>query len=414
MDVPRTPPPRRKRLLLVAGGVAAAVAVTVGMGSLSRAAPVVDRAGLRVDEVKRGPFVRSVRAAGALVPMNVRWITAETAGRVERLHVRRGAAVKAGDPLMELENPDVHLQALEAERQLASAEAELVGLRTQLGTDALAQESLLETLRAELAEARRQAQAAERLRAGGNASDAETARALEKRDELERRVVLEARRAEVLKGGLADRARAQRGQIEKLRGVARFRNAQLEHMALVAPSAGVLQELPLELGQWVTPGQLLAKIAEPGLLRADLRVPEMLAGELSPGLEAEIDTRAGTFRGRVARIAPAALQGTVVVEVEPTGPLPPGARADLSVDGVVFIERLEDVLYVGHPVGAQPGGTMELYRLSSDGSAAERVRVRVGRTSAAAIELQSGLAEGDRVVLSDLPGAEGAERVRMR
>jgi HlyD family secretion protein len=412
MDVPRNRTPSRKPLLAVGAGVLAAIAITVALAGLSRAAPVVDRSGLRVDEVKRGPFVRSVRAAGALVPMNVRWITAETAGRVERLHVRRGAAVKAGDPLME--NPDVHLQALEAERQLASAEAELVGLRTQLGTDALAQESLLETLRAELAEARRQAQAAERLRAGGNASDAETARALEKRDELERRVVLEARRAEVLKGGLADRARAQRGQIEKLRGVARFRNAQLEHMALVAPSAGVLQELPLELGQWVTPGQLLAKIAEPGLLRADLRVPEMLAGELSPGLEAEIDTRAGTFPGRVARIAPAALQGTVVVEVEPTGPLPPGARADLSVDGVVFIERLEDVLYVGRPVGAQPGGTMELYRLSSDGSAAERVRVRVGRTSAAAIELQGGLAEGDRVVLSDLPGAEGAERVRMR
>jgi HlyD family secretion protein len=414
MDVPRPRPRRRKPLLLAAGGVLAAIAVTILLGRLSRAAPVVDRASVRVDEVKRGPFVRSVRAAGALVPMNVRWITAETAGRVERLHVRRGAAVKAGDPLMELENPDVHLQALEAERQLASAEAELVGFRTQLGNDGLAQESLLATLRADLAEARRQAEAVERLRAGGNASEAETARALEKRDELERRLTVEERRARLLEGGLAERQRAQRGQIEKLRGVARFRNEQLQHMAVRAPSAGVLQDLPLELGQWVTPGQLLAKIAEPGLLRADLRVPETLAGELSAGLEAEIDTRAGTFRGRVARIAPAALQGSVVVEVEPTGALPPGARADLSVDGVVFIERLEDVLYVGRPVGAQPGAPMELYRLSSDGSAAERVQVRVGRTSASAIELQGGLAEGDRVVLSDLPGAEGAERVRVR
>ncbi|HYG69440.1 MAG TPA: HlyD family efflux transporter periplasmic adaptor subunit, partial [Anaeromyxobacteraceae bacterium] len=222
------------------------------------------------------------------------------------------------------------------------------------------------------------------------------------------------RRAEVLRGGLSERERAQRAQIEKLRGVARFRNAQLEQMTVRAPSAGILQDLPLELGQWVTPGQLLAKIAEPGLLRADLRVPESVAGELSPGLEAEIDTRAGTFPGRVARIAPAALQGTVVVEVEPTGPLPPGARADLSVDGVVFLERVEDVLSVGRPVGAQPGATMELYRLSPDGATAERVKVRIGRTSAASIELVGGLAEGDRVVLSDVPGVEGAERVRMR
>ncbi|HYG68863.1 MAG TPA: biotin/lipoyl-binding protein, partial [Anaeromyxobacteraceae bacterium] len=265
MDVPRSPTRRRKPLLLAAAGAGAALAITVALGNLSRAAPVVDRAALRVDAVKRGPFVRSVRAPGALVPMNVRWLTAATAGRVERLHVRRGAAVKTGDLLMEIENPDVHLQALEAERQLASAEAELVGFRTELGTDGLAQESLLATLRADLAEARRQAEAIAKLRAGGNASEAETARAVEKREELERRLAVEARRAEVLRGGLSERERAQRAQIEKLRGVARFRNAQLEQMTVRAPSSGILQDLPLELGQWVTPGQLLAKIAEPGL-----------------------------------------------------------------------------------------------------------------------------------------------------
>jgi multidrug efflux pump subunit AcrA (membrane-fusion protein) len=416
VDVPRTRPPQRLRrpLVLAAAGAAVLIGVTVGIGGLSRAAPVIDRASVRIDEVKRGPMVRSIRAPGTLVPVNVRWLTAQTAGRVERLHVRRGAPVSPSDVVLELANPDVDLQALESERQLASAEAELVQLRTQLGTDRLAQESALETLRAERAEARRQAAVVASLLAKGHLSELEAARAREKAEELDARVALEARRLKVIGAGLADRVAAQRQQIEKLERIVRFRRDQIAAQKVAAGADGVVQELPLELGQWVVPGQLLAKVAAPGALRADLRVSETLAGEIAPGHDAEIDTRNGVVRGRVTRIAPAASQGTVTVEVELLDPLPQGARPDLSVDGVVLLERLDDVLQVSRPAHAQPGATVELYRLAPDGGTAERVRVKLGRTSATVVELTDGLAEGDRVVLSDVPGAEGAAKVRMR
>lgn len=415
MDVPRPRPTRRlPRAALVAAGAAVVVAITIGLAGLSRAAPEVDRASVRVDEVRRGPMIRSIRAPGTLVPVNVRWITAPTAGRVERLHVRRGATVAPEDAVLELANPDVDLQALEAERQLAGAEAELVTLRTQLGADRLEREAALATLRAERAEARRQAEATERLRAGGNASEAEVARARERLEELEARVELEGRRLAVLGDGLADRLAAQRAEIEKLRSIVRFRGAQVRAQRVLAGARGVVQELPLELGQWVVPGQLLARVAAPGQLRADLRVPETLAGDLAPGQRAEIDTRNGVVNGKVTRVAPSASQGAVTVDVELPETLPAGARPDLSVDGVIVVERLDDVLHVGRPAHALAGGTMELFRLSPDGATAERVRVKLGRVSSAEVELVEGLAAGDRVVLSDVAGVEGARRVRMR
>jgi multidrug efflux pump subunit AcrA (membrane-fusion protein) len=414
VDVPRAKRRSYRAPLLAAAGAVALGAATLGVSRLERAAPQVERASVRIDEVHRGLLVRTVKGPGSLVPRHIRWITADTAGRVERILARPGARLAAGAAILELDNPDVHLQALEAERQLAGAEAELVNLRSTLEAQRLAQEAALATLRTDRAEAERRRGTNRRLLATSAISELEARLADERADELARRVELEQRRLAVMAEGQRDRVAAQRDQVEKLRAVARFRREQVEHMRVRAGEPGVLQELPLELGQWVTPGVLLAKMAQPGDLRAELRIPETVAKDVAPGQRAEIDLRTAEVPGRVTRVAPAAREGTVLVEVELDGAPPPGARADLAVDGTVELERLPDVLYVGRPAAAQPGATVELYRVARDGSTAERVRVELGRASATAIELRRGLAEGDRVVLSEITGAEGAPKVRFR
>jgi HlyD family secretion protein len=414
LDFPR--PKRRSFRKPVAAGVAAlAVAgAAYGVSRLERAPPQVERASVRIDEVRRGLMVRSVKGPGTLVPRHVRWITADTAGRVERIPLRPGARLEPGSTILELTNPDVHLQALEAERQLASAEADLVNMRSTLEAQRLAQEAALATLRTDRAEMDRRRATTVRLVATGAISQLEARLTDERAAELSRRVALEEQRLAVMASGERDRLAAQRQQVEKLRAVARFRNEQVDGMHVRSGEAGVLQELPLELGQWVTPGVLLAKVAQPGDLRADVRIPEIVAKDVAPGQRAEIDLRSSQVPGHVTRVAPSAREGTVLVEVELDGAPPPGARADLAVDGTIELERLSDVLYVGRPAGAQPGSVVEMYRLARDGVTADRVRVELGRASFSTIELRQGLTEGDRVVLSDIPGAEGAAKVRFR
>jgi ABC-type lipoprotein export system ATPase subunit/multidrug resistance efflux pump len=348
--------------------VVAVASAAFAVSRVERAAPSVERAAVRVDEVRRGPLLRAVKGPGTLVPRHVRWLSADTAGRVERILVRPGAAVQPETVLMELANPDVNLQALEAERQLASAEAELVNLRSTLEAARLAQEAALATLRTERAEADRRAGTNERLRATGAISDLEARQADEKADELRRRVKLEEQRLGVMADGLRDRLAAQRSQVDKLRAVARFRSEQVERMRVRAGEAGLLQDLPLELGQWVTPGVVLARVARPGELKAELRVPETLAKDVAPGQRAEIDLRTATVPGQVVRVAPAAREGSVLVEVELEGTPPPGARADLQVDGTIELERVPSALFVGRPAGAQPESTVELYRVAADGA----------------------------------------------
>jgi hypothetical protein len=320
----------------------------------------------------------------------------------------------ASTPIIELTNPDVNLQALEAERQLASAEAELVNLRSTLEAQRLSQEAALATLRTDSAETQRKRATSRRLLETGAISEMEARLIEDRAAELAQRIKLEEKRLSVMSEGQRDRIAAQRQQVEKLRGVARFRREQVDRMRVRAGEAGVLQELPLELGQWVTPGLLLAKVAQPGDLRAELRVPEVLAKDVAPGQRVDIDLRTGHVPGHVTRVAPGARDGTVLVEVDLDQAPPPGARADLSVDGTVEIERMADVLYIARPAGAQAESTVELYRLDADGDTAKRVRVRLGRTSVNTIEVREGLAEGERVVLSDIAAVEGATKVRLR
>ncbi len=414
MDIPKAKKPRRKPWILAIGGVCALLAVTVGLSRLRPAAPSVERASVWLDTVKRGPMVRQVKGAGTLVPEYIRWLTADTAGRVERIHVRPGATVTADTLLLELTNPDVQLQALEAERQLASVEADLIQVRMELETQRLGQEATVATLVNESAEAGRRAEANEDLFGKALIGDLEVRQTREKAAELRRRLALEEKKLVVVASSMKEQLAAQQGQVDRLKAVARFRRAQVESMKVVAGEDGVLQELPLELGQWVTPGVLLAKVVKPERLKAELRIAETQARDIQPGLKALVDTRNGVVEGEVARVAPAASQGTVRVEVSLPAELPRGARPDLTVEGTVELERLGDVLSVGRPAGAQPNATMALFRLMPGSDEAVRVPVQLGRGSVNAVEVLQGLQEGDQVVLSDMAAWDAVERVRLR
>ena len=358
-------------------------------------------------------MLRQVKGPGNLVPEQIRWITADTAGRIERLPLRPGARIEAGTTLMELSNPDVMLQALDAERQLAQARADLINLRNTLKTQELAQQSTIATLHTDEADAKRKADAFKNLK--GVLSDVELNQQIDKAQELQKRMQIEAQRLDVMNGSLRDQVRAQEAQIERLKAVVSFRQKQVDSMKVKSPDDGVLSELPLELGQWVTPGALLAKVVKPERLKAELRIPETQAKDVALGQKAEIDTRNGIVPGKVSRIAPSASQGSVLVEVQFGGAeLPKGARPDLTVEGTVELEKLNDVLYVGRPAGAQPDSTVELFKLVKDSDIALRSKVKLGRSSVSTIEVKEGLQEGDAVVLSDMTAWDNADRVRLR
>lgn len=414
MDIPKKPKTRRKPWLLAGLGVLVLIGVTVGLSRLRAAAPTVERGTVWLDTVKRGPMIRQVKGAGTLVPEHIRWLTADTAGRVERIHVRPGTPVEPGTLLLELSNPDVQLQALEAERQLASAEAELISLRTNLETQRISQAATIATLETEATHAENQAQATVALMDRSFVPKLELQQVKGKAGELTTRLGLERQRLSVIQSSTREQLAAQQGQIERLKAVARFRRNQVDSMLVKAGEGGVLSELPLELGQWVTPGTVLAKVVKPEKLKAELRIAETQARDIQVGQRAEVDTRNGIVEGTVARIAPAASQGTVRVEVMLTGELPKGARPDLTVEGTVELERLGEVLSMGRPAGAQPNATVSLFKLVPGSDEAVRVPVRLGRGSVNSIEVVEGLAEGEQVVLSDMTAWDAVDRVRLR
>ncbi|MBF5045664.1 HlyD family efflux transporter periplasmic adaptor subunit [Aggregicoccus sp. 17bor-14] len=414
MDIPR--PKKKKKLpyVLAAVGVVALLAITLGLSKLRAAAPTVPRDGVWVDAVKRGPMVRQVKGPGTLVPEYVRWLTADTPGRVDKILLRPGAQVKPDTVILELANPDVQLQALQAERELADAQAQLVALKTELTNQGYTAEAAMATLKAETSNAQRRASYNENLLNKHYIAEVEAQQANEKAEEMTARLDLEKRRVDVLRDSQRQRVTAQLGQIERLRAVAEFRRKQVDGLHVRAGDTGILQELPLQLGQWVTPGVLLAKVVKPERLKAELRIAETQARDVAVGQKVAVDTRNGIAEGTVARVAPSASQGTVLVEVSLPGELPRGARPDLTVEGTVELERLNNVLYVGRPAGAQSGATVSLFRMQGGSDEAERVQVRLGRSSVNTIEVLAGLSEGDQVVLSDMTQWDSAERVKLK
>ena len=415
VDIPRKPRnTRRRNVLLAVGGVAAVALISFGLSRLRAAAPTVDRSALWTDTVKRGPMLREVKGPGTLVPEQIRFITADTAGRIERIPLRPGAPVEVGTILMELSNPDVMLQALDAERQLAQARADLINLKATVHGNELTTQGGLATLEAQAADAERRAAADQKLAHDGVISEVEGNQQVEHAKELRDRLVYEKQRLGVVANSGRDQIAAQEQQIKRLEAVVMFRRKQVDSMKVRSVDKGVLSELPLELGQWVVPGQMLAKVVQPDKLKATLRIPETQARDLALHLKATVDTRNGIVNGEVSRISPSANQGSVEVDVALPKDLPKGARPDLTVEGTIEIEKLANVLYVGRPAGAQPEGQIELFKLTKDGEEAHRTKVRLGRSSVSTVEVLDGLQEGDVVILSDMSQWDSTDRVRLK
>jgi multidrug resistance efflux pump len=413
LDIPRAPKPKRGPWLYVSAVILLVVA-TVGFSRMRPAAPTVERATLWIDKVRQGPMLRQVRGSGTLVPERIRWISAVTAGRVERILVHAGETVDEKAVLLELVNPDVQLEALDAERQLTLAEAELASLDASLQNNVLAQEGVVATTHTELMDATRGAAGADKLAAEGLISGNELDRARDRASEMKTRYEGEQKRLEVMRGTVKTQLGLQRAQVGRLKAISAFHQGRVASMRVVAGARGVVQDMSLEEGQWVNPGALLAKVAQPERLKAVLRVPETQAKDIGLGQRASIDTHNGVIAGRVARIDPSVQDGTVAVDVGLDGALPQGARPDLSVDGVIEIERLANVLYVGRPVDGQANATIGVFKLSPGGKEASRVNVRLGKISVNTVEVVQGLAAGDEVILSDMSRWDGVSRVRLR
>ena len=414
MDIPREKTRSNKRYVYGGLAVLALVLATVALSRLDPSAPVVDRATIWMDTVERGTMLREVRGPGTLVPEQIRLIPAVTAGRVERRHLQPGTEVTPETVILELSNADVQRELLEAERQLTAAEAQYVSIRSTLENQELNQESIVAQTRSQYREAQRQVEANEALAAQQLIAPMELQRSRDTAEELAERLEIERKRLESLRGAREPQVAAQRSQVARLREIVAFQRGLVESMRVVAGVAGVLQELPLEEGQWVTPGMLLARVVQPGRLKAELRIPETQATEVVVGLDAVIDTRNGLIDGRVVRMDPSVQNGTVTVDVALEGELPRGARPDLSVEGTIQIDRLEDVVYMGRPAFGQANSTVGLFVLNDDRSEATRVQVRLGAGSVNQVQVLDGLSEGDVVILSDMSNSESAERVRLR
>lgn len=415
MDIPRPPQNKTRKRLAYGGAIAGVVVlITVALAGLEPAAPSVERSLVVLDTVERGTMVRQVRAPGNLVPERIRFVPAVTAGRVERKFVDPGTEVDATTVLLELSNPEVQLELLEAQRQLSAAEQQLVSLRTSLENQRLNQASTVATVRAQHLEAKRNADAARELVESGAMSESEAVTAIERAEELETRLGIERERLQLMTESIGPQIEVQEGQVDRLRNIVAFQRDRIASMRVPAGMRGVLQDMPLEEGQWVLPGQTLARVVNPERLKAVLRVPQVQARDVALGQEVLIDTRTDTIPGHVIRIDPSVEAGAVAVDVALDADLPQGARPDLAVDGTVEIERLPDVLHVGRPAYGQAESTVGMFKLVDGGSHAERVQVRLGRGSVNTIQIVQGLQEGDVVILSDMSQWDQYDRVRIR
>jgi HlyD family secretion protein len=417
MDIIRDPAPRkRKRVFLAAGAGLLLLAVTFGLRSLQPAAPSVDGSTVWTDTVRHGTMVRAVRGPGTLVPEQRRWITAVTSGRVEEILSLPGTEVDSATVFVRMSNPDVEVQLLQARQQLSDAEARLVSLRSDLESRVLGQESAVSSIRAEFLEAQRQYEIARGIVATNPdlIAPAELARSQEMAQGLETRVDLAQRQLDLLESTVEEQLEAQRTQVERLQAIVAFNEDRVASLQVVPGVTGVLAELPVEEGQWVTAGETLARVVEPGRLKAEIRIPQTQAQDIVVGQAATIDTRNDTIEGRVSRIDPAVTNGTVTIDVTLPDELPRSARPDLSVDGTVIIEQLDDVSYMGRPAYGQSETRIGIFRLVEDGTFAERANVLLGRSSVNEIEVREGLTPGDVVILSDMSQWDGFDRVRLR
>ena len=419
MDIIRDTKPKKKRKKIAwALGAIALLALTVFVPRLlPTAAPTVDGSVVWRDTVEHGTLIRQVRGPGTLVPEQMRWITAVTAGRIEQILALPGTEVDEGQLIMRMSNPDVDMQLLQAQQQLSQARAALAQLRTNLATQELTQRGNVATVRTQALDARRVYETNQRLfdENPDLVARAELERSREQMEELEVRLEIEGDRLRVMEASAGEQIAAQEEQIERLDELVSFNRDRLESMQVRVPVAGVLAplDIPLQEGQWVQSGQNLSRVVVPGRLKAEIRITQTQAQDIVIGQQALVDTRTDTIMGTVTRIDPAVRNGTVTIDVSLPDDLPPSARPDLSVDGNVIIERLDDVTYVGRPTFGQPNQRVSIFKLTSQGDYAERVTVQLGASSVNDIQVIDGLEEGDVVILSDMSRWDGFDRVKI-
>jgi len=416
MDIPRKSQARKRlirRIIYTVILLGAIGGISWYLRRLAPAAPSVDRATVWIDTVKRGPMTRSVRGLGKLVPEEIRWIPAITEGRVERKLVQAGTVVRPETILVELSNPTLEQETLNAEWDWKAAESSYTDLKVKLECQALALEADVARVRSDFSQAKLRAEADEDLAKQGLVP--ELTLKLEKvtAEELGKRLKIEQERAEISKESVKAQLAVQRVRVEQLKAVFELKRSQLAQLKVRAGVAGVLQLIPIEVGQRVTPGANLARVANPTKLKAELNIAETQAKDIQIGQRASIDTRNGIIAGRVSRKDPAVQNGTVTVDVALEGELPKGAVPDLSVDGTVELEKLDDVIFVGRPVQGQAESQITLFKLQLEGKEAIRVPVKLGRSSVNTIEIRDGLKPGDQVILSDMTAQDAFDRIRL-
>ena len=417
MDIQRPSNARAKKIRRIAYGTVALLllgGVTYGLSKLRPAAPSVDRATIWPDEVKRGPMVREVRGLGTLVPEDIRWVPAQTTAHVDKWVLRPPAVVKPNSIIMELSDPTVQKDAVDAEYQLKGAEADYQNLRVQVNSDLMSQKATEAAVRSDYEQARIQHETDEKLAKEGLTSQLIEQQSRVKSAQLSIRLQLETERTKIAADSATAKLAAQQAKVEQMKALYQLKESQLEALHVRAGIDGVLQLLPVDVGQQVTPGMNLARVANPKKLRAEIKIAETQAKDVMPGQKASIDTRNGIVGGHVSRVDPSVINGTVTVDVTIDDPLPPGARPDLSVDGTITLENLKDVLYVGRPVHGQSDSTIGIFKIIDDGSEAVRVNVKLGRSSVNTIEILDGLKVGDKVILSDMSAWDNFDRVRLK
>jgi HlyD family secretion protein len=406
---------KRKQIMLATAGIIVIAGVSVGLSQLRPAAPTVERATVWVDTVKRGPMVRQVRGLGTLVPVDEarRWVPASTQGRVEKIIMRPGVQVTPDTVVLELSDPTVQQALNDAEQQLRASEADYNSLKARLDAETLNQRAAAAIVRADFQNAQTEREMNEGLWKEKLVSALILKQSVVRAESLGTRDRIETDRLKVSEASAAAQLQSAQALIDQRRSTYNLRRQQVDQLRVRAGMTGVLEQVPVEVGQQVQPGTNLVRVADPTRLKAELRIAETQARDLTIGQTASVDTRNGFIPGKVIRIDPAAVNGTVTVDVALEGELPRGARPDLSVDGTIELERLDNVLFVGRPAFGQEQSTVGLFKLDATGEAS-RAQVQLGRSSVNTIEILGGLAEGDQVVLSDMSAWDQFDRIRLR
>ena len=417
MDIQRPSNARAKKIRRIAYGTIALMllgGVTYALSKLKPAAPSVDPGTIWSDTVKRGPMLREVRGLGTLVPEDIRWVAAQTDAHVDKWVLRPPAIVKPNSIIMELSDPTVQKDAVDAEYQLKGAEADYQNLRVQVNSDLMSQKATEASVRSDYEQARIQHDTDEKLVKEGLTSVLIEQKSRVTVEQLKIRMELEAERTKIASDSANAKLAAQQAKVEQMKALYGLKMSQVEALHVRAGIDGVLQLLPVDVGQHVTPGMNLARVADPKKLRAEVKIAETQAKDVVPGQKASIDTRNGIVNGHVSCVDPSVINGTVTVDVTIDDPLPPGARPDLSVDGTITLENLKDVLFVGRPVHGQSDSTIGIFKVVDDGAEAVRVNVKLGRSSVNTIEILDGLKVGDKVILSDMSAWDAFDRIRLK